>query len=55
VFRATGRPPSPQPARTGSPAGSANLDVNNNQVENVDFRAVHCLLLEQWSGVTRVQ
>jgi uncharacterized protein (DUF1501 family) len=26
----------------------ANLDVNGNQKENVDFRGVYCSLLEQW-------
>ncbi len=30
--------------------GIANLDVNGNQVENVDFRGVYCSLLEQWFG-----
>ena len=28
--------------------GLANLDVNGNQIENVDFRGVYCSLLEQW-------
>ena len=28
--------------------GLANLDVNGNQIENVDFRSVYCSLLEQW-------
>jgi uncharacterized protein (DUF1501 family) len=28
----------------------AALDGNGNQVENVDFRAVYCSLIEQWFG-----
>jgi uncharacterized protein (DUF1501 family) len=28
----------------------AHLDVNGNQRENVDFRAVYCSLIEQWLG-----
>jgi uncharacterized protein (DUF1501 family) len=28
----------------------ANLDVNGNQIENVDYRGVYCSLLEQWLG-----
>jgi uncharacterized protein (DUF1501 family) len=30
--------------------GIANLDVNGNMRENVDFRGVYCSLLEQWFG-----
>ncbi len=28
--------------------GLTNLDPNGNQIENVDYRAVYCSLLEQW-------
>jgi uncharacterized protein (DUF1501 family) len=30
--------------------GLAQLDVNGNLVENTDFRALYCSLLEQWFG-----
>jgi uncharacterized protein (DUF1501 family) len=34
----------------GEYAGLANLDSSGNQIENADFRALYCSLLEQWLG-----